>query len=93
MPDWNGTHWTSRSRVEAGHTPFVGKEKDYADFTYPDTTGSLTQILCTRGWDRAEHWLENFSSITYHLEVKATTEKLEEPFYMSNNQIDKVQNP
>ena len=66
-------------------------ERDFADFTYIDSTGTLTRLLRENGLEAGEDWLHDLSKpITYHLEVKATTEECSEPFYMSNNQVDKV---
>jgi hypothetical protein len=66
-------------------------EKDFADFTYVDSARALTKLLRESGLEAGESWLLDLGKpITYHLEVKATTEQCSEPFYMSNNQVDKV---
>lgn len=66
-------------------------ERDFADFTYFDSKGALTRLLLDSGLKIAQGWLVNFDKPpTYHLEIKATTEKCSEPFYMSNNQVEKV---
>jgi hypothetical protein len=93
-PDWDATqHWTSRSRNQMyPNSPFVEREKDFADFTYPDTSRKLTELLMAHGsLQNASHWLS--SPITYHLEVKSTPELFSEPFYISNNQVNKVSIP
>lgn len=67
----------------------MGKEGDFADFTYQDTSGKLTELLATNGFIHdVENWSE--SPPKYHLEVKSTPEPCNEPFYMSNNQVEKV---
>jgi hypothetical protein len=71
------------------NSPFTGSEKEHADFTYPDTNGGLTKLLTEFGFLRdIQIWSSN--PPTYHLEVKSTSESCNEPFYMSNNQVDKV---
>lgn len=65
---------------------FGGREKDYADFTFHDAAGRLTEYLSARGLTDASKWAEN--PPTYHLEVKTTKGPRNEPFFMSNNQVD-----
>ena len=66
-------------------------EKDFADFTYIDYASALTKLLRENGLKAGEGRLLGLSKpITYHLEVKATTEQCSELFYMSNNQVDKL---
>ncbi|KAL5344927.1 hypothetical protein ACLOAV_009880 [Pseudogymnoascus australis] len=89
--NWDPTlHWTSRNRNYLHpNSPFTDSEKDYADFTYSDTDGSLTELLVKFGFlHDVETWLSN--PPRYHLEVKSTSESCSEPFYMSNNQVGKV---
>jgi hypothetical protein len=76
--------------VEAGHPPFTEQERDYADFTYTDSEWALTKLLPEMGFKMADAWSRSATAPTYHLEVKSTTERCEEPFYMSNNQVEKV---
>jgi hypothetical protein len=67
----------------------MGKEGDFADFTYQDINGQLTEILTTHGFIcDVETWLE--SPPIYHLEVKSTSGPCKEPFHMSNNQVTMV---
>jgi hypothetical protein len=90
-PEWDATrHWTSRNRNQIyPDNPFVEKEGDFADFTYQDTSGKLTELLTTNGFIHdVEAWSE--SPPIYHLEVKSTPEPCNEPFYMSNNQVEMV---
>jgi hypothetical protein len=89
--DWDATrHWTSRNRNSLfPNDPFDGREKDFADFTYPDSNGKLTSLLAEHGFIRTPGFWSN-NPPTYHLEVKSTTEACAEPFFMSNNQVDKV---
>jgi hypothetical protein len=76
--------------VEAGHPPFTERERDYADFTYIDSEWTLTKLLSETEFKITDTWPRSSKPPTYHLEVKSTTEKCEEPFYMSNNQVEKV---
>jgi hypothetical protein len=76
--------------VEAGHPPFTELEKDYADFTYVDFGWDLTTLLSQMGFKMTDAWPRSEKAPTYHLEVKSTTEKCDEPFYISNNQVEKV---
>ncbi|KAF8854837.1 hypothetical protein BDZ45DRAFT_693078 [Acephala macrosclerotiorum] len=87
---WDPTcHWTSRNRNHVyPNSPFRGSEKKYADFTYPDTNGDLTKLLTKFFLRDVQTWSSN--PPTYHLEVKSTSESCNEPFYMSNNQVDKA---
>ena len=50
----------------------------------------MTKLLSEMDFKIADNWARSSKPPTYHLEVKSTTEKCEEPFYMSNNQVDKV---
>ncbi|PMD48990.1 hypothetical protein L207DRAFT_505973 [Hyaloscypha variabilis F] len=89
--EWDATrHWTSRNRNQIyPNNPFVGKEGGFADFTYKDTSGKLTEILSTLGFIRdVETWSQ--CPPIYHLEVKSTLGPCIEPFYMSNNQVEKA---
>ncbi|PVH86308.1 hypothetical protein DL98DRAFT_650337 [Cadophora sp. DSE1049] len=90
MNSWDATrHWTSRNRNnEYPQSPFVDSEKDYADFTYPDNDGELTKLLGNFLSHDVRKWSSN--PPTYHLEVKSTSEGCNEPFYMSNNQMQKA---
>lgn len=36
-------------RSEAGHPPFTGRQKDYADFTYCDRFGRMRKALQEAG--------------------------------------------
>lgn len=87
---WDPTrHWTSRNRNHIyPNSPFTGKEKEYSDFTYPDSNGELTKLLTKFFPHDIGIWSRNLP--TYHLEVKSTSESCKEPFYMSTNQFDKV---
>ena len=62
------------------------EERHYSDFTFTDTDGKLTDYLIQHG-RRLPRWGGSKSSVTYHLEVKSTTGPLEEPFHLSNNQL------
>ena len=70
----------------------MGPEGDFADFTYHDSNGKLTELLTTLGFIRdTENWSQR--PPIYHLEVKSTSEPCNEPFFMSNNQMEKVPPP
>ncbi len=75
-------------RSLATETRFTGREGDYSDFTYHDTDGSLTRYFAQEGFQEAQEWLS--SPPTYHIEVKSTTEDCNEPFFVSNNQMQMV---
>ncbi|KAN0099174.1 hypothetical protein V8E51_012949 [Hyaloscypha variabilis] len=90
--DWDPTrHWTSRNRNTVyPESPFRGNEGDYADFTYADTHGEFTRLLARHGFiHNVAPWFS--SPPTYHLEVKSTTGSCLDPFFMSNNQVEKAQ--
>jgi hypothetical protein len=60
-PGWDATrHWTSRNRNQIyPNNPFLGKEGDFTDFTYQDTSGKLTELLTTHGFIKdVETWLK-----------------------------------
>lgn len=91
LSDWSDSNWTSRNRNNAGRSRFTGSEKDYADFTYIDSEGDLTRLLLGNGLSIARDWLESLEQAPkYHLEVKATSGRCDETFYMSNNQVKMV---
>lgn len=88
ISDWSFQHWTSRLRVENGHPPFTGLERDFSDFTYLDTHGHMKEFLLRAGLDLNPAYARN---TTYHLEVKTTTGGDGEIFYVSQNQVHMVQ--
>lgn len=66
------------------------KQKHNSDFTYIDHDGRLGQYLSQRG-RRLPRWKDRSGkeiALTFHLEVKSTTGRLDEPFHLSNNQMD-----
>ena len=82
--------WTSHSRSRYGLPIFSELERDYADFTVRDAhvVQGITNWLMLSGFTEADAW--NGRELTYHFEVKTTTGSCEEPFMMSNNQLDLV---
>lgn len=82
--------WTSCSRTYFGHEPFEGSEGDYSDFTICDPAigSKLTAWLIRNGKSAAKQLLGQTS--TYHIEVKTTTGRCDEPFIMSNSQVEHV---
>ncbi|UPL02380.1 hypothetical protein LCI18_013314 [Fusarium solani-melongenae] len=88
VSDWSFQHWTSRLRVENGHPPFTGLERDFSDFTYLDTHGHMKEFLLRAGLDLSPAYASN---TTYHLEVKTTTGGDGEIFYVSQNQVNMMQ--
>lgn len=87
VSDWSFENWTSRLRVENGHPPFTGLERDFSDFTYLDTHGHMKDFLLQAGLDLNPAYASN---TTYHLEVKTTTGGDGEIFYVSQNQVNMV---
>jgi hypothetical protein len=88
-PYFTEENWTSNYRSRALDRRFSGREKDYADFTFRDTSeGKLAGYLCSCGFADAENWKQHRP--TYHLEVKTTTRSRDDIFFMSNNQVNKA---
>jgi hypothetical protein len=88
-PSFAEENWTSNYRSRALDSRFSGMEKDYADFTFRDTSeGKLAEYLCSCGFADAENWKQHRP--TYHLEVKTTTGSRDDIFFMSNNQVNKA---
>jgi hypothetical protein len=82
-----------QAEKEAGkdYEEFIVKEQSkYSDFTYIDHDGRLGQYLSQRG-RRLPRWKDRSGKerpLRFHLEVKSTTNPLDEPFHFSNNQMD-----
>jgi hypothetical protein len=87
IDDWSYKHWTSNLRAEAQHPRFVGREKDYSDFTYVDGLQQMRTWLDAAGVDIDPSWSD---STCFHLEVKTTTGSELEPAYVSQNQVNMV---
>jgi hypothetical protein len=90
LPDWTFENWTSRTRSKQGFPRFVEKEKDYADFTYKDTQKCFAKLIKWGALKAANRCFNMDQIITYHLEVKSTDNDCDEPYFMSNNQIEMV---
>ncbi|KXX82783.1 hypothetical protein MMYC01_200766 [Madurella mycetomatis] len=87
IDDWTFKSWTSNMRSEAGHPPFTGRQKDFADFTYCDRFGHMRKALQEAGVKLNPQWSNNTE---FHLEVKATLGRCADAFYVSQNQVDKM---
>lgn len=87
IKNWTFKNWTSKLRSEAGYPFFTEDEKDFADFTYLDSSGHMKEVLQAANLDLRGQWS---SSTTYHLEIKTTSENCDDPFFMSQNQLDKA---
>jgi hypothetical protein len=72
-------------QTEEHYADFDHNENNYSDFTYLDNDGRLGDYLSKRG-RRVPRWPGRV--LTYYLEVKSTRGPLEEPFHLSNNQMD-----
>ncbi|KAH7013105.1 hypothetical protein EDB80DRAFT_607184 [Ilyonectria destructans] len=82
---WSHEQWTSKLRVENGHPRFTELERNFADFTYTDDSGQMKAYFQNAGVDQATRWS---NSTTYHLEVKTTTGSCNQPFFVSQNQVN-----
>jgi hypothetical protein len=81
----------AEKEVGINYQEFIVKEQsEYSDFTYIDHDGRLAQYLSQRG-RRLPRWKDGPSKqkpLRFHLEVKSTMNSLDEPFHLSNNQMD-----
>jgi hypothetical protein len=85
LPDFGPENWTSELRsYYPGLEPFTGSSP--ADFTYADCQGILTAKLFDDG-TRA-NWNGRWPK--YLLEVKSTSREEQEPFHMSQSQLQHV---
>lgn len=66
--------------------PWSGRET--SDIVYPDTNGTLTALLISKGYLDAHVWQTR--NPLYYIEVKSTTEGYSTAFYMSDSQYHKV---
>ncbi|KAK0382401.1 hypothetical protein CLIM01_00214 [Colletotrichum limetticola] len=90
IPDWEPEkHWTSRLRKRCGYSDFLGDESVTADFTYTDKGGGYMLPLLHNVGIVEETWFRR--TITYHMEVKGTVRGLEEPFHLSQKQMNLTQ--
>ncbi|KPM41940.1 hypothetical protein AK830_g4632 [Neonectria ditissima] len=88
ISDWSYENWTSKLRVEDGHAPFTQFEGEFADFTYVDRSGQMKAFFLGAGVSLDAGWC---NGTKYHLEVKTTTSSSNEPFFVSQNQVDMMQ--
>lgn len=71
-------------RAKSGLPEFTGCESSYSDFTLCDKTGEFSKFLYERDIPCSGYWEDG--STVFHIEVKSTTGRCGEPFYMSYNQ-------
>ncbi|KAK4203355.1 hypothetical protein QBC40DRAFT_316979 [Triangularia verruculosa] len=97
LPKWSYHNWTSGLRSWKGEYPdFDGWERDHADFTYDDIHGRMRQVLSIHGAQILPHWQREFfpwgqRGARYHIEVKSTPLNCETPFFISKDQVRKMQ--
>jgi hypothetical protein len=85
LDDFGPDNWTSELRhLVPGFAPF--RSHAYADFTYIDSQGHLTQNWF--GPEKAAAWQGRWPK--YHIEVKSTSGDENEPFHMSPIQMATV---
>lgn len=84
--------WTSHTRTKYTDQPFEGDDSQFADFTIHDLSGRLTDWLVERGCEQAQAWVgrKGSDAITYCIEIKSTYGPHNEPFHMSQNQLEMV---
>jgi hypothetical protein len=86
VPD---THWTSKYRSRAGHSPYNGAENAASTFTVQDYSGVLTLFLITAGVvDPGFLYIKPLP--TYHLEVKSTRGGIDSEFTLTSAQFERV---
>ncbi|KAK1701361.1 hypothetical protein BDP55DRAFT_722580 [Colletotrichum godetiae] len=84
--DFPEKHWTSHLRKRCGYSDFLGDESTTADFTYTNDGGEYMLPLLHNVGIVEETWFRR--TITYHMEVKGTVRGLEEPFQLSQKQMN-----
>lgn len=84
--------WTSHTPTKYTNQRFEGDDSQFADFTIHDVSGHLTDWLVERGCEQAHDWVgkKGSDAITYCIEVKSTYGPHNEPFHMSQNQLEMV---
>ncbi|KAG9951782.1 hypothetical protein KCU85_g2688, partial [Aureobasidium melanogenum] len=82
--------WTSHARTKYTDQAFEDDDSQFADFTIQDVSGRLTKWLVERHHEEAQAWLgkKGSDAITYCIEVKSTYGPHNEPFHMSQNQLE-----
>ncbi|KAH0010046.1 hypothetical protein KCU78_g10474, partial [Aureobasidium melanogenum] len=82
--------WTSHTRTKYTDQSFEDNDSQFADFTIHDFSGRLTEWLVERDCEQAQAWLgkKGSDAITYCIEVKSTYGPHNEPFHMSQNQLE-----
>ncbi|KAK2755514.1 hypothetical protein FQN54_006454 [Arachnomyces sp. PD_36] len=94
LPGFSRRNWQSIIRHEAQvHTDYIGMEPwrgvESADIVYNDIDSTLTQLLLTAGLLRGEGW--QTMTPEYFIEVKSTPGPCHTEFYMSQNQVDRME--
>ena len=87
IADWQVNNWTSKIRAEAGLDRFDKKEKGFSDFTYLDSSGYMREALWKAGVEPMPNWSNDTQ---FHLEVKTTLGHRNDPFHVSQNQLNMV---
>ncbi|EMC91365.1 hypothetical protein BAUCODRAFT_152628 [Baudoinia panamericana UAMH 10762] len=82
--------WTSDVRMQHGHPDFEDFEGFYSDFTITNgtTCDRIAYWLGETGCEAASQWMGK--DVTFHIEVKATSGRREEPFLISPNQFNQA---
>ena len=93
LPCFGRENWQSRIRHHATIHPeysdltvFAGRET--SDIVYDDASGILTELLITKGHLSNTHWAGK--TPRYYIEVKSTLDRCETPFYVSDDQAERV---
>ncbi|KAJ5646964.1 hypothetical protein N7490_003336 [Penicillium lividum] len=93
LTGWGEWNWQSSIRRYvtlhpdyADMAPWYGRET--ADMTYDDMAGEFTALLIDREYLGAEEWADERPK--YFIEVKATTGPLDQPFFMSKHQYQRM---
>ena len=88
-PAFGFENWTSelRHKVVEQFSEWRREDpgKEYADFTFTDTSHDLTRWLVEQDVPSAAAWLPEHT--TYHVEVKSTRGSCDEAFHMSGLQM------
>jgi hypothetical protein len=84
VPD---SHWTSRSRNDAGYKPFLGNQQRCSTCTISDVTGVFTRLILSHEYKPAGSW-KKFS--TYHIEVDTSESDILSLFSLGPYQVKMV---
>jgi len=94
LPNFSRSCWKSNIRhlvsVHEGYSdlgPWGGTET--SDIVYFDSESTLTDLLIRQGYLTTNPWSRQ--TPTYYIEVKATMEDVDQPFYCSQPQFDRME--